>query len=223
MAEEMNPECWVLFSEEDADLSWYRWFNQRNYAIGKLGWAHRVVLARVLGRELVNGEEVDHINFTRNDNRRENIRLTSTRQNRQRVQARANANNGGYRGVTFHKASQKWMSHVHHQGATHYLGLYSTAAEAGAAAHAKRIELGFFGEPQFEGAVPQRPLPEKNTTGFPYVFKTKWNKWEAKFRHKRQWFRLGAFDDPRSAYDAVVAKRNELGIDTPYRPRQEAA
>ena len=138
--------CQPLFSPEDIDLEKRAWqrdrngyarttFNQKDrQAFYKM--AHRLVLARIYGRELLPTELGDHIDGNKLDNRRSNLRLVDRCGNAQ------NRRTSEFRGTAFHK-SGKWQAQVRHAGANHYLGLFSDRSEAAAAAQAKREELGF--------------------------------------------------------------------------------
>lgn len=127
------------------DFWWYK--NDQGYAMrngpkinGKSEHirAHREVLAAMLGRPLVAGEEVDHLNGDRCDNRRDNLRLVTRKQN---CQNQHHAD--GFRGTYYNKARKKWYAQVGHNGTTIYLGLFVNRAEAAAEAAAKRKALGF--------------------------------------------------------------------------------
>jgi hypothetical protein len=105
---------------------------------GKHYSAHRLAWFYVTG--VWPQETIDHINRVRNDNRFENLREATRRQNRQNSQY---VNKTGYTGVTF----KKWMKNKPYSAAisiggkpTH-IGCYSTAEEAAEAYKIKSIEL----------------------------------------------------------------------------------
>jgi hypothetical protein len=104
--------------------------------------AHRMVMARVLGRNLGQDEIVDHIDFNKLNNRRSNLRIVTRAMNSQHRQALGST---GLRGVTLHRGTGKWQAAVSHLGKSYYCGLFSSAEEAGKAAHAMRDRLGFLG------------------------------------------------------------------------------
>jgi len=135
-----------IFSAKDADLGVFHWFSDddgyasRNGGVNgvkKYFMAHRVVYSRVLGRDLLRTEIVDHGNHNILDCRRGNLRLTTKAGNTQ------NRKPNPMRGVVFHKRMQKWQSQVGHMGKRHYCGWFATPEEAAEAAKRKRAELGF--------------------------------------------------------------------------------
>lgn len=95
-------------------------------------YLHRVILSRILGRELTRKEEVDHINNNTLDNRRENLRLANRVENCQNTRKKS-TNKSGYKGVHFHKQSGKWRAQIKVGSKYLSLGLFLTpeiAAEA---------------------------------------------------------------------------------------------
>ena len=70
---------------------------------------HREIIKRKLNlqEEDIKGLQVDHINGDPLDNRRENIRLVTNKENRWNVGPRK-TNTSGYVGVSWHKQGQKW-------------------------------------------------------------------------------------------------------------------
>lgn len=75
-----RSRVYPIFSKQDSDLKAIKWRKHPGgYAM--TGWgnnktlAHRVILERIIGRTLKDGELCDHINRNKNDNRRSNLRL----------------------------------------------------------------------------------------------------------------------------------------------------
>jgi len=135
------------FSPEDACIAekWW-WLHTVGYAARtsprsegkrKCILAHREVVSVIIGRPLTTREEVDHINGDKLDNRRENLRIVTSKQNKE------NRHNCPYRGTTFCHRDKKWMAQVTNFGKKIHLGRFITRREAADAAAKKRKELGF--------------------------------------------------------------------------------
>lgn len=90
---------------------------------------HRVILARILGRDLLKSELCDHINGNSLDNRRSNLRLATQSQNN--FNSRLNIRNtSGYKGVTWSKQRSKWQAQISVNKTYINLGHYDTPQEA---------------------------------------------------------------------------------------------
>lgn len=95
---------------------------------GELFRAHRIILAMVSGADPVLAE-IDHINGVGSDNRADNIRPATHRQNTRNVR-RHKDNSTGFKGVYYHKASGLFHATIMVSGKKHSLGYYKTAAGA---------------------------------------------------------------------------------------------
>ena len=143
------------FSHEDSDLAAFRWsLDECGYARRHLPRpgirkqvAHRAVAERMLGRPLKRGEECDHLNRNRLDNRRENIAVVTHAMNLQNSGGRRYGSAGGLRGVHWNKGNARWEAQVRFGGRKHQCGSFIDIVDAAASAAAKRRELGFHGEP----------------------------------------------------------------------------
>jgi len=84
-----------------------------------------------LHREIIGkppkGMEVDHINGDGLDNRRENLRFVTRRQNMQNKQT---IRSSKYPGVSWHQGTQKWQSRIHVGGKQTHLGVFTDEKEA---------------------------------------------------------------------------------------------
>ena len=137
-----------IFSEQDQDLADPRWYasgtryakmsvNDPRFPSGqKKKYAHREVAERILGRSLIRGEVVDHINGCELDNRRENIRITDWIGNAQNRRGQSLT-----RGVSWNKRSKKWQAGIRNKGKFLYLGEFDLLSDAVSAAQQKRKEL----------------------------------------------------------------------------------
>ena len=104
---------------------------------------HRVVMGRVLGRALEEYKFVDHIDGDKLNNRRENLRLVTSKQNSRNRHISKN-NTSGSKGVTFLAKREKWLAQIWHQGKYMNLGLYDSTELA---AHAyNEAALKYHGE-----------------------------------------------------------------------------
>lgn len=133
----------TMVDQIDADLFFLKWCASRrmNYSVGVAFHAvhrfkldngtsknipiHRVILSRMLGRELTSADIVDHINGDPLDNRRSNLRLADTSQNRMN-QGKRRDNKSGFKGVVFHPQSGKWRARIKARGIVYDLGLHDT-------------------------------------------------------------------------------------------------
>ncbi len=68
-------------------------------------------------------EELDHINGKVCDNRIENLRPATHSQNTQNATTRKD-NVSGFKGVTFHKATGKWMASIQSNKKRIYIGIF---------------------------------------------------------------------------------------------------
>lgn len=114
----------AIVDDEDADLAAFKW----NALISKSGgiygkrWIridgkrycqtlHRAVMSRVLGRPLLRSEEVDHIHGNTLDNRRSELRLATSKQNKFNAKRRKD-NTSGFKGVYWNKKEKKWIAQI---------------------------------------------------------------------------------------------------------------
>lgn len=127
----------TIVDENDADLAKFKWrahqkSDKRIYATTEhptkhtIGM-HRMILMRMLGRDLLSSEMVDHKNGNCLDNRRSNLRLASNTQNQQNAKKQSR-NTSGYKGVRFSKG--KWMARISVNGTRLYLGMFDTPQQA---------------------------------------------------------------------------------------------
>lgn len=87
--------------------------------------AHRVAWLYMYG--IWPNNQIDHINGVRNDNRINNLREVTNKEN---CQNRLKHKNGHLIGTTFRKDINRWVAQVNISGKQVYLGLYYTQQEA---------------------------------------------------------------------------------------------
>ncbi len=133
----------TIVDDCDADLDGVNWHaqEQRNektyYAVRhmqsgslsrrKAELLHRVILGRVLGRPLLAEELCDHINQNTLDNRRDNLRLASNKENARNRGKRID-NSSGFKGVR--KRKTNFAATIRVDGRNIHLGTFNTPEEA---------------------------------------------------------------------------------------------
>jgi hypothetical protein len=134
---EMRHAQVMLLDMEDSDLAqfiWtlnysrntaYAWRRERDMKTRKrlTVIAHRVIVGRMLDRELKSTELVDHIDGNGLNNTRENLRLATSQENC--FHSRISKNNKtGYKGVLRNRYG--YAVHIHVNGKQKYLGVFPT-------------------------------------------------------------------------------------------------
>lgn len=146
----------ALIDECDRDLASNRWhsrFGIRCYAVQRIDknlvLLHRLIVSRIMGRDIQKDEVVDHINGDSLDNRRVNLRLVTAAQN-SRNRKRNSLNTSGLKGASFDRKTGKWLATIKLDGKTIYLGKFPTVEEAHDAYVAGSIKYhGEFGSPEY--------------------------------------------------------------------------
>jgi hypothetical protein len=106
---------------------------------GKQHKAHRLIFLLVHGYM---PKEIDHINGNRADNSIENLREVTRSQNQCNKTVSQN-NTSGYKGVTWHKNTGKWMVRLEKNGISKCFGYYDDVELAGlVAVEARDLHFG---------------------------------------------------------------------------------
>ena len=122
----------AIVDDKDFDfLNQWKWYFAHGYAVRTQNnypnkpfqvRMHRIILGTP------EGMDSDHINRDRLDNRRSNLRICNRSQNISNTFLRSNKS--GYKGVEWHKASQKWQARIRFYGKRLQLGVFKTALSA---------------------------------------------------------------------------------------------
>lgn len=125
----------TLVDQADSDLASLNWHLMQKMHVrcnrpdGKKPLLHRVIMSRIIGRELLASERVDHIDGNPLNNVRQNLRLATDTQNAWNTKMRS-TNTSGYKGVYWHKARNKWCAWITCQGKRRYLGYFDDIEDA---------------------------------------------------------------------------------------------
>jgi hypothetical protein len=137
-AKDGRIKAYATVDHEDVELvSAYAWrLHRLGYATanGSTVLMHRLILG--LGKG--DSRQADHVNRSRLDNRRANLRIVTRAQNIQNVPGRGGRSK--YRGVDLYVPTGRWRARCQLGGRQHNLGYFATEDEAAAAALAFRRE-----------------------------------------------------------------------------------
>lgn len=123
----------------------------------KMFQTSRIVIETYLGRELKQGEEVNHIDHDRTNNCVRNLEIVTRQQNVQYMRMRPN-NKSGLKGVHFCNTWKKWRAQITVDGNKYSLGNHKTKEEAFDAWCKKACELNSIvdenGKPRYRFYIP---------------------------------------------------------------------
>ena len=125
----------VLVDDSDYEyLMTFKWSASESNGGGHVcaktgGGKHRQVMHRLL-MEAGPGQVVDHINGNPLDNRRGNLRLVTKRWMNNANTGKVREGSSIYKGVTYHKASERWSAHIARENTSYHLGLFDTERDA---------------------------------------------------------------------------------------------
>lgn len=139
----LTKGMFVLVDDDD-----YEYLNSFNWCVSSHGYAkaginkktvymHRMIMG------YPKGYQIDHINENKLDNRKENLRICTSSQNRRNISVRKD-NTSGYKGVTKYLYGDGWVAKINNGYKTINLGIFATLEDAAIAYNRKAIEL--FGE-----------------------------------------------------------------------------
>lgn len=129
--------------EETERCSGYKWsLNKDGYVISSKGGSNFYLHRYLIGAS--KGEYVDHINYDRLDNRKENLRICTNSQNLMHRSRLASNNTTGYHGIIFRKDRNKFRVEIQANKEKIFIGHYDKIDDAIAA----RIEaeIKYFGK-----------------------------------------------------------------------------
>jgi hypothetical protein len=115
-----------------AELSKYKWYcSALGYAVRNTSSRNNnkktvIYMHRVL---LQTPQQVDHKNSDRLDNRKSNLRVCSNAENNRNKPLHAN-NTSGYKGVVWHRQTQKWRAQLMVNGKPVHGGLFKSKVDA---------------------------------------------------------------------------------------------
>ena len=135
---------------DDADFEWLNQWKWCLYKCGRWEYAKRrggdgkiIIMHRlIMGLEPGDGQQVDHIDGNRSDNRRCNLRICTNRQNAQNSRSRGGKSK--YKGVSWYKPFRKWRARIVIDSKETCLGYFENELDAATAYDSAALK--YFGE-----------------------------------------------------------------------------
>lgn len=136
----------AIIDDEDFErLSSFKWYAHESkksksiYCFRKRNHILLLMHREILG--LTNRNDiVDHIDGNGLNNQKSNLRICTHRENLRNSKL-SSKNTTGFKGVYYHKPTNKFMAYIRLNYKLHYLGLYKTSEEAAKARNLKAKEL----------------------------------------------------------------------------------
>lgn len=191
----------------------------KGYVFVHLGvWAlpaHRIIWAMHYGSWPA--DQIDHINMDKADNRISNLKEATNLENRHRT-AIFRSNTSGFLGVSWHKASRKWVARLMIGGRSVSLGYFKQLEAAAEARKLADMQYGFadnHGDTNPTKRVDARAgyVCRNNSSGVVGCYWSRRSKkWKAELNLNGKRISLGSFDTLEQAAAARKAAEIEHGV-----------
>lgn len=219
---ELNRGMVAIVDDEDfEELNKYKWtYNPHGggYAsrTDRSGAKQRTVLMHrvIIGAQ--KGQQVDHINRNRLDNRKSNLRICSPGENARNASKRKDGKTSSFKGV--YKRKEKFTSHIQVNGKRQFLGYYKD--ELNAAYYYNEFAKKFHGDYAFlndlpKDYVPTEPFSPDNARGVYSQYRgvtycKRDKRYYSTIRHKRMSIHIGSFLTERVAAEMYNVYAVEL-------------
>ena len=141
---DLNDSRFIVSKDDFERIKQYKWYVRKdtNRVVTNINYK-KVSLHRFLMQPENSKIHVDHINRDPTDNRRENLRLATNKQNSYNKVSYSKGISK-YKGVSFSKSNNKWRAMIHYNYKSLHLGYYINEIDAAKAYNKKAQEL--FGE-----------------------------------------------------------------------------
>ena len=142
----LTKDKYTIVDDED-----YKYLNQWKWRLHSKGYAYRnekriknhtrkgILMHRQI-MKLNSQKEIDHINRNKLDNRKNNLRISSSTQNHMNKEKSKN-NTSGYKGITYDKRKNKWMAQIQKNKKNIFIGYFNDKKSAATAYNRKAKEL----------------------------------------------------------------------------------
>lgn len=127
----------------------YEWLNQFAWWLNDSGYAirnqkparmHRVIVEKMIGKQLKPSEHIDHIDGNPLNNRQSNLRVVTNQQNRYNQRPKPGASSR-YKGVFFNKEKRRWCTKINADKIEYTIGYFDDEIEAALAYDSAAIQL----------------------------------------------------------------------------------
>ena len=133
----LSRGLYALVDGEDYErLKRWKWYADKGghtfYAVRKTGsyLCRKTIPMHQMILNIPKGLEADHINHNGLDNRKQNLRICTRKQNQQNQQKVKYKCTSKYKGVYWHKTAKKWYAQIKCDGKENYLGSFGNEEEA---------------------------------------------------------------------------------------------
>jgi hypothetical protein len=151
----LNDGSNVVIDADDMELlgkhSWYAHYIKGSCYAQTSTRGRAVSMSRLIMNEPV-GMEVDHVNHDTRDNRKENLRICSHRQNMMN-QAKQKGRSSQFKGVSWNKGRKLWKAYIWGDNRQELLG-YFVREEDAASVYDKKAQELFWTYAQLNGVTP---------------------------------------------------------------------